>query len=92
MAIAGRGVTTVYVYDAFGNLEAEYSSNSPASPCGAQTCYLTLDYLGSTRMLTDTADANGSSTVKRYDYLPFGRRAAGFDKWADDGNGIFQQS
>lgn len=71
--VAG-GVTTVYVYDAFGNLDAEYSSNPPASPCGTQTCYLTLDHLGSTRMLTDTAGTNGaaSSNAARYDYLPFG--------------------
>ena len=63
------GVTTVYVYDAFGNLAAEYSSQAGTSPCGTSTCYVSWDHLGSTCMLTD---ANGSSTVKRYDYLPFG--------------------
>jgi RHS repeat-associated protein len=62
-------VTTVYVYDAFGNLAAEYSSQAGTSPCGTSTCYVSWDHLGSMRMLTD---ANGSSTVKRYDYLPFG--------------------
>ena len=63
------GVTTVYVYDAFGNLAAEYSSQAGTSPCGTSRCYVSWDHLGSMRMLTD---ANGSSTVKRYDYLPFG--------------------
>ena len=65
---ASGGQTTVYVYDAFGNLAAEYSSQSAASPCGTATCYLTVDHLGSTRMLTDS---NGN-TAKLYDYLPFG--------------------
>jgi len=61
-------VTTTYVYDAFGNLAAEYGPIDP-NPCGTPTCYVTVDHLGSTRMLTD---ANGSSNVRRYDYQPFG--------------------
>jgi RHS repeat-associated protein len=61
------GVTTTYVYDAFGNLAAEYGGTA-ASPCGAPTCYVTSDHLGSTRMLTDS---NGV-VQQRYDYLPFG--------------------
>ncbi|HEV8414604.1 MAG TPA: RHS repeat-associated core domain-containing protein [Bryobacteraceae bacterium] len=61
--------TTTYVYDAFGNLAAEYSGAASGSPCGTPTCYVTADHLGSTRMLTDK---NGSTTVRRYDYLPFG--------------------
>ncbi len=64
------GNTTVYVYDAFGYLGAEYSSQASTSACATNTCYAILDHLGSTRMLTD---ANGSSTVTRYDYLPFGQ-------------------
>ena len=68
------GVTTVYVYDAFGNLDAEYSSQTPTSPCGTATCYLVTDHLGSTRMLTDIGGSGGtaSSTVERYDFMPFG--------------------
>jgi RHS repeat-associated protein len=63
--------TSTFVYDAFGNLAAEYSNQAaPPSPCGTQTCYLTVDHLGSTRLLTDSAGS--SSTLKRYDYLPFG--------------------
>ena len=57
--VAG-GVTTVYVYDAFGNLDAEYSSQTPTSPCGTATCYLVTDHLGSTRMLTDIGGSGGT--------------------------------
>ena len=56
---------TVYVYDAFGNLAAEYGS-SPISSC--TTCYLSWDHLGSTRTMTDQ---NGQ-VISRHDYLPFG--------------------
>jgi len=62
-----NGATTTFAYDAFGNLAAEYGATQ--SPCDTSTCYLTVDHLGSTRLLTDS---NGSSTVTRYDYQPFG--------------------
>jgi RHS repeat-associated protein len=62
----GRSGTATY--DAFGDLAAEYSTQAVVSPCGTNTCYLTVDHLGSTRMLTDS---NGNTT-KLYDYLPFG--------------------
>jgi hypothetical protein len=48
----------------------EYSSQAATSACDTATCYTILDHLGSTWMLTDS---NGSSTVTRYDYLPFGQ-------------------
>jgi len=64
-AITG-GATTTYVYDAEGELAAEYSTQPPAMPCA--TCYLTVDHLGSTRLLTDQ---NGNP-VSRHDFLPFG--------------------
>jgi RHS repeat-associated protein len=57
--------TTVFVYDAFGQLAAEYST-AGASSSGTQ--YLTADHLGSTRLMTDAAGA----VKARYDYLPFG--------------------
>lgn len=47
------GVTTVYAYDAIGNLAAEYSSQTtPPTPL-CTTCYLTADHLGSIRLVTD---------------------------------------
>ncbi len=63
----GPSGTTLYVYDAFGQLAAEYASGAALpSPCA--TCYLTYDELGSVRLVTD-ANAN---VIARHDYLPFG--------------------
>ena len=57
--------TTVFVYNAGGQLIAEYTSGPPQ---GSGTSYLTSDHLGSTRVVTKQ-----DGTVKaRYDYLPFG--------------------
>jgi YD repeat-containing protein len=58
--------TTNYVYDASGELAAEYSTAPQTNPC--QTCYLTTDHLGSTRVMTNPA----GSAVSQHDYLPFG--------------------
>jgi RHS repeat-associated protein len=57
---------SVYVYDAFGALAAQYSSSANAAAC--TTCYLSTDHLGSVRLVTDQ---NGI-VVARHDYLPFG--------------------
>jgi RHS repeat-associated protein len=59
--------TTVYVYDAFGKMVAEYSSAAPATP-PCTTCFLVSDFLGSTRLVTDAS----GNPVARHDYLPFG--------------------
>ena len=60
------GVTKVYVYDAFGNVAAEYASQVDPSPCGTSTCYVTQDHLGSTRLLTDsTGWRSGGTTTSR---------------------------
>jgi len=58
--------TTIYVYDASGELTAEYSTAPQTNPC--LTCYLTTDHLGSTRVMTSPAGA----VVSQHDYLPFG--------------------
>jgi RHS repeat-associated protein len=58
--------TTNYVYDAFGRLAAEYSTNPTESPC--TTCYLSYDHLGSVRMVTDAS----AKLIARHDFLPFG--------------------
>ncbi|MGH9655853.1 MAG: RHS repeat domain-containing protein [Bryobacteraceae bacterium] len=62
---SGPGGTTTYVYDAFGNLAAEYGA-APSAPC--TTCYLSYDHLGSVRLVTD----QNANVVARHDYLPFG--------------------
>jgi RHS repeat-associated protein len=57
--------TTTFVYDATGQLAAEYSTvaNTVSGPE-----YLTADHLGSTRLVTDAS----GNPKKCYDYLPFG--------------------
>jgi RHS repeat-associated protein len=64
---SGAGNITTYVYDAAGQLAAEYNtSTQPTPPC--TTCYLSYDHLGSVRLVT-----NGSGVVvSRHDFLPFG--------------------
>ena len=61
--------STWYVYDAFGQLAAEYTSSGPSGT--AATHYITTDHLGSTRLVTDGSGA----VVSRHDYLPFGEEA-----------------
>jgi RHS repeat-associated protein len=58
-------VTTVFVYDAMGQLLAEYSS---AATGGSGTSYFTSDPLGSPRVITDA----GGAVKSRHDYHPFG--------------------
>ena len=71
--VVGSGstaVTTIMVYNALGQLVAEYSDQAPLGSGG--TSYLTSDHLGSTRVVTDSSGA----VKKRYDYLPFGEEIA----------------
>lgn len=63
--IASAG-TTVYVYNAPGQLVAEYTDNP--SPTNHGTSYLTSDTLGTPRVITDSSGA----VKARHDYLPFG--------------------
>jgi RHS repeat-associated protein len=63
--IEQSGPTSTYVYDAMGQLAAEYDTGGSTA---SGTQYLTADYLGSTRLLTDT---NGA-VVACHDYQPFG--------------------
>lgn len=60
---------TVYVYDAAGQLTAEYSTVSNPD---SGTRYLTADHLGSTRVVTDALQA----VKQRLDYFPFGQALA----------------
>jgi YD repeat-containing protein len=64
---SGPSGTTVYVYDASGQLAAEYSTVPVNPPC--TTCYLSYDHLGSVRLVTDQ---NGN-VVARHGFLPFGQ-------------------
>ena len=58
--------TTVYVYNAFGKLAAEYASAAPSGPTGTQ--YRTTDHLGSTRLVTNATQG----VISRRDFFPFG--------------------
>jgi RHS repeat-associated protein len=65
-------MVTTFVYDAQGNLAAEYGSTSGVSG----TTYLTADHLGSTRLVTDAS----GTPLQRFDYAPFGEEIPqGFD-------------
>jgi RHS repeat-associated protein len=64
MKVVGS-TTTQFVYDAAGNLAAEYSTGTSAA---TGTQYLITDALGSTRMVLDASGA----AMQRIDYLPFG--------------------
>ena len=64
------GVTTTYLYNAGGQLVAEYAT-SGAPLAGIR--YLTQDHLGSTRVVTQAVVSGpDGGVVSRHDYLPFG--------------------
>ena len=65
MQRVASGVTTQYVYDAQGQLAAEFSSQTPTV---TGTEYLVADHLGSTRMATNSS----GGCLQLHDYLPFG--------------------
>ncbi len=62
----GGGTTTVYAYDALGQLAAEYSN--AANPSHGTTYYLSYDHLGTARLITDQK----ANVISWHDYLPFG--------------------
>jgi len=67
----GTAPPTIYVYDATGQLAADYGTADGTLNCG--TCYITADHLGSTRL---TTGATGD-TAGRLDYFPFGETIPG---------------
>jgi RHS repeat-associated protein len=62
---------TIFVYDAFGKLVAEYATTIDNSR-PKTTSYLTTDSVGSPRVITD----GGGNVISRHDYLPFGEEIA----------------
>jgi RHS repeat-associated protein len=69
-------VTTVFVYNAGGQLVAEYTDSTSPPPGPGGTSYLTTDYLGSTRVVTGPLSGGSVAVRARYDYLPFGEELA----------------
>lgn len=57
----------IFVYNAFGQMIAEYSNASQPNP-NPQLNYLTTDHLGSPRIITDAT----GNVISRRDFLPFG--------------------
>jgi RHS repeat-associated protein len=68
----GNGTGSVFVYDAMGQLAAEYFTPVMSNPCA--TCYLISDRIGSTRLVTDIA----GNVVSRHDYLAFGEEIGSY--------------
>jgi RHS repeat-associated protein len=60
---------TVFVYDAVGQLVAEYSTETAVNP---NLSYVTADHLGSPRIVTDQS----GQVVSRHDYRGFGEEVA----------------
>ncbi len=67
----GTAPPTIYVYDAAGQLAADYGT-ADGTP-GCSTCYITADHLGSTRLTTGATGAPAG----RLDYFPFGETIPG---------------
>jgi RHS repeat-associated protein len=87
---SGPGGAVVYVYDALGQLAAEYWTISVTAPCA--TCYLSTDHLGSTRLVTDGSGA----VIGRHDFYPFGEEIAGntvgrTSAWGSGTDNVYQR-
>jgi len=87
---SGPATATVYVYDALGQLAAEYSTASATAPC--LTCYLSVDHLGSTRLVTDASH----QVIGRHDFFPFGEEvgantAGRNSTWGPNTDNIYQR-
>jgi len=68
----GPATTTYFVYDALGQLAAEYSTETPTS---TGISWIFTDMLGSIRAVT----SNEKYDTECYDYLPFGRMLSASD-------------
>jgi len=68
--VTAIGTQTTFVYDAMGQLAAEYST---AVNTDTGTRYLTTDHLGSMRLITDSSGV----CRQRLDYVPFGETLSG---------------
>lgn len=65
-----NGVTTIFVYDAFDKIIAEYTINAPSTV--QKVSYLTNDLLGTPRLITD----ENRQVISRRDTTPFGEEIA----------------
>jgi RHS repeat-associated protein len=68
----GSTENTLFVYDAFGSLVAEYAITPPPSNPTPNVNYLTTDTLGSPRIIT----GKNGEILSRRDFMPFGEEIA----------------
>jgi RHS repeat-associated protein len=86
-------VTTIYVYNALGQMVAEYTDDSNPSQTSG-TSYFTSDHLGTPRVITN----KDKVVISRHDYMPFGEeikagtggRTTG-QGYVDDSDGVRQK-
>lgn len=71
---------TVYVYDLFGNLAAEYG---PAESSNCAPCYLFRDPVGTVRLVVN----KNFAVAKRYDTMPFGEQISAGSGWENGRSG-----
>ena len=69
----GISEDTIFVYDGFGSLTAEYTVSINQSAVNPNTTYLTQDVLGSPRVITNQA----GNVQSRRDFMPFGEEIVG---------------
>ena len=73
----GSSATTYFIYNALGQLAAEYSTEQPAA---TGTSWAFTDMLGSVRAVTGEKPSGGTASILEcYDYLPFGRLLSAAD-------------
>jgi RHS repeat-associated protein len=69
--VTATNTITVFVYNLAGQMVAEYATSNLTT--GGGTSYLTMDTLGTPRLITGTNIFDSTGGVKaRHDYLPFG--------------------
>lgn len=78
--IPAANETTILVYNTVGLLVAEYST-TPTQSSDAKSAYLTSDYLGSPRILTDEY----GQLISRRDFHPFGEEVSTVQRTANLG-------
>ena len=81
----GNTENTLFVYDAFGSLVAEYAITPPPTNPTPQVNYLTTDTLGSPRIIT----GKNGEILSRRDFMPFGEEISRANYGIDNVRGKF---
>ncbi len=81
----GSTENTLFVYDAFGSLVAEYAITPPPTNPSPNVNYLTTDTLGSPRIVT----GKNGEILSRRDFMPFGEEISRANYGSDAVRGKF---